>query len=337
MMILNPVVIALLSGSFLISLMIMIASWFGLQIVWHWDLHSGSERQLALEKRTYLVSTLMAYAFDFEILSFFLFIYAADNLHSLFIGAMCAAGSLNAGEYGYLTLGIKGLTLILAGLWLVMNHVDSRARDHPLIRKKYVFLLFLAPLMLAETAFQGAYFLSLKADVITSCCESLFSAGQADGRGPFSMIISLPVGYLRATFYGTAFISLGLDVLFYRGFDKLGSIFSISSTGFFLVSVLALISFICLYFYELPTHHCPFCILQREYSYVGYLLYCTLLGGVISGAGVGILKPFRKVPSLQDSLPIIQRRLGMLGFILNFFFISLVTWQMVCSDLILDH
>jgi len=42
---------------------------------------------------------------------------------------------------------------------------------------------------------------------------------------------------------------------------------------------MAILSFISVYFYELPTHHCPFCILQKEYGYVGYPLYLTLFGG----------------------------------------------------------
>lgn len=335
-MILYPAVMALLSGAFMVSLMIIIASWFGLQVVRHWDLSSGSERQLGLEKKTWLVSTLMAYAFGFQIMSFFLFIYTADGLHSLFIGAMCAAGTLNAGTCGYPALGMKILTLILAGLWLVMNHADGLAGDYPLIRKQYLFLLFLAPLVIADSVLLTAYFLSLKAHVITSCCGSIFSAGQSDGQAPLAMIARLHAGHLRVAFYGAAFLSSGLGLLFYRGFNKLAGIFSISNACFFLVSVLSIISFISIYFYELPTHHCPFCILQREYSYAGYLLYAALLGGVISGAGVGMLNPFRKMNSLKGPLPIVQRRLAMISLFSTIIFTAVVTWQMVHSNLILD-
>ena len=82
---------------------------------------------------------------------------------------------------------------------------------------------------------------------------------------------------------------------------KGGKLFAVAGTLAFPVSVAALISFISLYFYELPTHHCPFCILQREYHYVGYLIYVTLLGGGIAAAGVWALMPFRSVPSLQGT------------------------------------
>ena len=36
----------------------------------------------------------MTYPFGFQLASLFLFIYTADHLHPLFVGAMCAAGTL---------------------------------------------------------------------------------------------------------------------------------------------------------------------------------------------------------------------------------------------------
>ncbi len=81
----------------------------------------------------------------------------------------------------------------------------------------------------------------------------------------------------------------------------------------FLISIVALISFISMYYYELPTHHCPFCILHPEYGYVGYLLYISLLAGAVSGLGVGAIMPFHKINSLAEVLPRIQRRLALVS------------------------
>jgi hypothetical protein len=101
-MILHPGIIALFVVSLLLTGMIIYSSFFGLRILRRWDMQSGSEEQLAMERRTYLISTILAYAFVFQIASFFLYIYTADSLHSLFVGAMCAAGALNVDPYGYL-------------------------------------------------------------------------------------------------------------------------------------------------------------------------------------------------------------------------------------------
>jgi hypothetical protein len=114
--ILHPAIIALLTGSLLVGLMIAYAAFWGYKIIDGWDLQSGSERQLALEKKTYLVSTLMTYAFSFHVLSFFLFVFTADDLHRLFVGAMCAAGTLNVNENGYPAMVLKVLNCLLAGV-----------------------------------------------------------------------------------------------------------------------------------------------------------------------------------------------------------------------------
>jgi uncharacterized integral membrane protein len=99
---------------------------------------------LILERRTYIISTILAYLFGFQLLSLFLYIFTADHLHTLFVGAMCAAGTLYVNAYGYPALIMKVINFLLAGLWLILNYADNRAYDYPLIRKKYFFLLIIA-------------------------------------------------------------------------------------------------------------------------------------------------------------------------------------------------
>jgi len=327
-MILHPAVIALLTGSLLVALMVLYAAFWGYKIIDGWDLQSGSEGQLALEKKTYLVSTLMTYAFGFQILSFFLFVYLTDDLHRLFVGAMCAAGTLNVNENGYPAVVLKVLNCLLAGVWLVLNHTDNQASDYPLIRKKYALLLAIVPFLLLETEQQWSYFLNLKANVITSCCGSLFSTEE---EGVAAGLAALPVIPMQVAFFGIMAFILASGVWFLlkgRG----GKLFAVAGTLTFPVSIAALISFISLYFYELPTHHCPFCILQREYQYVGYLIYTTLLGGGIASAGMWALMPFRPLPSLQEALPLIQRSLAATALVLYSVFTVVVICRIVFSD-----
>jgi hypothetical protein len=332
-MILQPAVIALLTGSFLVTLMVVYAAFWGWRIVDGWDLQSGSEQQLALEKKTYLVSTLMAYAFGFQILSFFLLIYVAEDLHRLFVGAMCAAGTLHVNEYGYPAMVLKVLNCLLGGVWLILNHADNRACDYPLTRKKYALLLAIVPFVLLETEQLWSYFLNLKANVITSCCGSLFSA---DEKGVAAGLAALPVVPMQAAFFGIMATTL-ISGAYYLLKGKGGKLFATAGTLAFPVSTAALIAFISLYFYELPTHHCPFCILQREYHYVGYLIYATLLGGGTAAAGVWALMPFLPVPSLQGTLPGIQRMLAGTVVTLYAVFSVLVISRVLFSDFILTR
>lgn len=334
-MIFHPAIIALLLSSFLITFLILYSSYFGLQIIRKWDIKSGSELQLNLERRTYLVSTILTYVLCFQLISLFLYIYTADNLHPLFVGAMCAAGTLNVNAYGYPTLILKIFNFLLAGLWLVLNYTDNRAYDYPLIKKKYVFLLVIALFVAAEMIIQTNYLLRLRADVITSCCGSLFSA---DAGSIASEIVSLPSTPMKIVFYlvMTFMFVSGIYFLKNSKFAIRGYIFSLLSLAAFIISIISLISFISLYFYELPTHHCPFCILQREYGYIGYLLYITLLGGSVLGMGVGVVMPFRSIQSLSEILPSIQRRFALVSLVLYFLFTAVVTYRIIFSDFKLE-
>lgn len=328
-MILHPAIIALLAGSLLVSLMVLYAAFFGVRIVRRWNLASGSEEQLLLERRTYLVTTILAYAFGFELISLFLFIFTADDLCPLFSGAMCAAGTLFVNPFGYPALLLKTVTFVLAGLWLVLNHADARGCDYPLIRKKYLFLLALTPFVLAEGVTQGAYFLSLRANVITSCCGRLFSEALP---GVTEGLVELPTVTVRTAFLIVMALLFTLGPFFLRS-GRLGIPFSLAAAAALPVSTAALISFISPYIYELPTHHCPFCVLQREYSYVGYLLYTAILGGGVTGMGVGILSPFRKVPSLAAVLPPLRRRLALAALLFYSVFILTTVWKILSSGL----
>ena len=133
----KPDILALFISSFLISGMVLYSCFYGALILKYWDINSGSETQLHLERRTYLISTIMAYALAFQLLSFFLFIYTADNLHTFFTGAMCAVGSLNVNQWGFPVVFLKTITFILGGMWLIINYVDNRGYDYPLIKTKY--------------------------------------------------------------------------------------------------------------------------------------------------------------------------------------------------------
>ena len=332
-MILSPAVIALMLGSAAVGLLALYASAWGVRILRHWDLRSGSESQLQLEKRTYLVSTLMAWAFAFQVGSLFLFIFTAEDLHRLFVGAMCAAGTLNVNEFGYPTILLKVCNALLAGIWLIVNYTDNRASDYPLIRKKYALLLVVTPLLLLETFLQGAYFAGLKANVITSCCGSLFGA---EAQGPVSLLVGLPARPMQAALIASLAITFASGLLFLSGRAWAGALFAFSSLAAFFVSVVALVSFVSPYIYELPTHHCPFCILQKEYSYIGYFIYVSLLGGAIPGAAAGALLPFQGIESLQGALPPVLRRLVLASLFFYLLLSLLVVFSIFFSALTLE-
>ena len=333
-MILHPTVIANLLAAYISSFMLLYAVFYGVQILKSWDIQSGHELQLVLERKTYLISTLLSYVFGLQLLSLFLYIFTADSLTPLFVGAMCAAGTLNVDSFGYPTLVLKIFNFILAGLWLVLNYADNQGYDYPLIKKKYLLLAFVAPFIILETILESAYFLNMEADVITSCCGSLFSSERVTGIG--SEIASLPALPMMWVFYGAMLCTLASGIFFYLK-DKGGYFYAALSLLMFIISLVSIVSFISLYIYELPTHHCPFCIIMEEYNYLGYLLYMLLFGAVVSGIGVGALIPFRQLESLQSMLSGFVRKLALASVILYAAFTALVTYEIVTSSLVIAY
>ena len=104
----------------------------------------------------------------------------------------------------------------------------------------------------------------------------------------------------------------------------------------FVACIAALISFISLYFYELPTHHCPFDILQAEYHFVGYPIYVSLLAGVVSGLGAGLVRLFNKIKTLKAVIPGIQRRLTLISLISYGIFMVIASHEAISSNLTLS-
>jgi hypothetical protein len=327
-MTLNPAIIALTLSSLLGATYALYAAGLGVQISRHWDLTSGSERQLRLERRTYLVSTILLYLLVLTIGSLFFFAYTADSMHDQILGAMCAAGSFNAHPAGYPALMMKIANVLLCGLWLVMNHTDNQAEDYPLIKSKYRLLSVIAGCLTIESMLTIGYFAGLKTDVITSCCGTLFS----DTSGTLSgHIAALPPKPTAILFFVMAALILRVGVHF-RLTGRHGKILGVLSAALFPVTLAAVLSFISVYYYELPTHHCPFCLLQADYRYIGYPLYAALFTAVIAGSSVGVLERFKRLSSLRGIIPAIQKKLCTLALGADALLIAIAAYPMVFSS-----
>lgn len=325
----HPATLALIVTALTVAGFSLYACWHGMRILSRWDLASGSELQLELERRTYLISTIMTWGLIFQLLSLFLFIYTADALHGQFTGAMCAAGTLNVSRFGYPLLLLKVVDFILAGVWLLLNHADSKGYDYPLIKVKYELLNLLTPLLVLEACLLVAYFSGVRPDVITSCCGSLFSHETRSFGGELA---ALPPTPMRMAF----FASIGLTVVsafYFRRSGRGGGLFAALGTLTFPVATAALVSVICLYIYELPSHHCPFCLLQAEYHHIGYLYYVALLGGAVSSLACGLLIPFRGFGSMTAIIPTLQKRLALAAMVCYLLLAIVAAWQILASNL----
>ncbi|MBI5557008.1 MAG: hypothetical protein HY885_05175 [Deltaproteobacteria bacterium] len=330
-MILHPGIMALLLGSVIVALMLLYASAMGVKILLQWDFQSSSAGQLALERRTCLISTLISYAFGFVVLSGFLYVYTVDDIHQLFVGAMCAVGSLNANPIGWYVLWTKIGSFFLAAVWLALNYFDQRAEDFPLVKLKYIFLLLVVPVVFLDLYYESMYFLGLHPEIITSCCGSLFADS---GSAVAGSLAGLPVKPMMGVFYLFLLLHSGAGILcLLTQATVFRYALSLLSLLFFFVAMAAIISYISLYIYELPTHHCPFDILQKEYHFIGYPLYTTLFLGVLYGLFPGLFQPLKRLASLREEVKRAERIWVALSMLALTVFALLSSWPVWFGNL----
>lgn len=330
-MLITPAIVALQGIALSVTGTVLLAGGFAGRILRNWDINSGSELQLRLERRTYLISTLLGFALGAELLSLLLFVQTAESLSSQFVGAMCATGVLNINAFGFPTLLLKITVFFLAAIWLLLNRVDNQGRDYPLVRVKYGLLLLIAPLTVFELIMQTAYFLGLEPEVITSCCGSMFSS---ESRSVAGELAGLPPKPALIGFYSAAALILAAGLGFLRRLGW-GPLFAAGSLLVFGIAIVAIIGFLSLYVYENPNHHCPFCLLKAGYDFVGYALYLPLFAATAFGISAGIIAPFRRIASLQAVIPQEVQRLTILALAGFGLFYGIATWLILRSHLIL--
>jgi hypothetical protein len=273
-MILTPEVLAIfiLNGIFLIFSTIALV--LSVKIFKNWDMDKTTQEQYKLEKNSFLTATIIKYIFIVKLPLFLFFIFTLDKISNTLIGAMCAAGVVDATQYGIYLFVFKIINLYIFGFWLVLNKADISKENLPYTRLKFGLFIIFYILLLCEIVIETLMFSSIDPSIMVSCCGTLYSSTSSSY---ISEIFKISNSVLLSAFYGTFF----LLVLGY--YLKNRFLYGVLSVIFLVISIISLIAFFGTYIYELPTHHCPFCFLQKDYYYIGYLLYVTLFGGTFFG------------------------------------------------------
>ncbi|OHD99274.1 MAG: hypothetical protein A3E21_00550 [Sulfurimonas sp. RIFCSPHIGHO2_12_FULL_36_9] len=280
-MILTPEVLAILILNAIFALFGMVAFVLSVKIYLNWDINSTSTAQYRLEKQSSLAATIIKYIFSIKVPLFIFFIFTLDKISNVLTGAMCAAGVVDATEQGAYLIVLKIINLYLFALWLKLNAEDVKDRNQPHTKLKFGFFALIFFLFIVEVILEWVMFSAIEIDKMVSCCGSIYSSSANSG---ISSIFSLGTAALLALFYGNYL----LIVLFY--FLKKRYLFAVTNMLFVVIAIIALILFFGTYIYELPSHHCPFCFLQRDYYYIGYLIYGMLFVGTFYGLVVGFFK-----------------------------------------------
>lgn len=268
----NQVIVFLLS-EFTLFFLLFIAFVVSIKVLVKWDFESFTPQQFALERQAYLVSTITIFVFVMKFLLVVYFVFSIDALSLLVPGAMCASGVITANDYGSYLLILKLSILFLLTLWFSVHAYDMSTKNHQWFKEKSWLFSLIFVFIILELGLDFVYFSNIDTHLPVSCCSALF--GQLEGANPLPFGLSIPL--LLILFY----LLYALVLLSLKSNQTL--LYILANILFVYIAYYAVVYFFGTYIYQLPTHKCPFCMLQAEYAYVGYILWGSLFMGSYMG------------------------------------------------------
>ena len=217
-----------------------------------------------VEKKSYLVTMLVAVSLFVKILLLALFLYALDDLAYVVPGAMCATGVLNTNEYGEVLLVLKLVVLVFASFWLLLNKADLYSKDGVYFKRKIWLFVGLYLFILIEFILSILYLSSINTQIPVACCAYKYT--EIENTLPFS----LSVDALVSVFYSLYFLVL------LSAYKKQKTFLFLFAMLFIYISYYAIVYYFGGYIYDNPLHKCPYCMLQKQYNYIGYIIYPSL-------------------------------------------------------------
>jgi hypothetical protein len=324
-MFLNSWSLALILSSLIVLFLGILACRTAVRVLKNWDPASDSNRQIRLENETWLASTLVEYGLGFQIITLVLFMLAADHFCQVIVGAMCATGALLANSWGMPTLLVKIGGVFLYGFWIVLHQLDISSENYPLVRAKFRYLLFLAPLLVTDNLLQLLYIANLSPDIITSCCAVVFGG---DGQDTGNLLGGFDQTLLLAVFYGTVLCLTTTSTILIRRWNGLIAFIHAALWLFFFVVALTTITTVfSSYIYAMPFHNCPFCILKPEYHFIGFALYGALIVATFFGINVAAVGFCRKKEDLAEITARFQKMATWIALVLLMLFSVLTSYH----------
>ena len=280
----SEVIVYMLSQSLLLGLL-LVAFGYAVVILKRWDFESFETKQFKLEDRSYLVSTIIVFAFVLKIMLLFYLVHTIDALSEFVPGAMCGAGVIKANVYGNYVLVMGIASVFLSFVWISINTLDIKESNYPYMKLKSYLFIAIFLFIVVEYVLSWLYFTHIDTTQAVSCCSVIY--GKVGGGIPFG----LDTFKLLALFY-MLFVLILLSVWLSSYVVTI-----LSSISFLAVAYYSVVYFFGTYIYELPTHKCPFCMMQYHYYYVGYLVWGLLFGGVFLLCDSIIMKMFFQTKS----------------------------------------
>lgn len=271
----NNYIVTYLVCSVLSLVMGLVAAVNGLYAVRRWESTGATEEQYRLEKRIYLIITLVSLGLCLRLLMVPLWFGTLHSMLGSLPGAMCLTGVHNSNApYSYLASSLKLLLPPFYVFWLILNALDRKVASQPFMKEKLLFLIPLGILILGESLLDAYFFLTVPYRQV-SCCTSLFDVPKAN----ITPIVAQSWGW-PVIFYALIIFIWGEVMYFFVGQKR--SVLSERAWWFgkkllmFMETTLIFTTFgvfihvlnvnLSPLFLHRPLHHCIFCLGQETWD-----------------------------------------------------------------------
>ncbi len=275
---LEPWVFLRIAAGVVATALLVRASFTAFTVLRKFDVMRVNEGQLALERRVELAGTFVRVGAAAQVVALVLSALAADKLSRGIRGAMCAYGTLHSSPWGFRAFVASVVAALAAGTVAQLFAFDARVRTMDLARPLAWATIAIAPLAAIDLGLQLAFFFDLDLSVVASCCsvqlDPIASARSDTASGP--RVLSI----LLASITTTTCIALAW-ICARKPRRQLAVITGAVAALALPLALAAVILEVAPYAFELPQHHCPFCLLRADSAAIGYPLFGAMFVGSI--------------------------------------------------------
>jgi hypothetical protein len=306
--VLHPLLLLRLVAALVVAALVLAGARVAWQVLARWHVGQASEGQLVLERRAELVATLVQGALGATVAGLALTVLTADRLAPSIRGAMCAYGVFGSTETGFVALATSAVSAATCTLWVVLHRLDLRLATPALTRRKFMFLLWISPVVLADLVAQLRFVLELDFSVVASCCStSLDGAAAVVTHAASSGARTLAGGLALTAALGAA----GAALVTRRAPSALaawtvGALSLVAAAA----AMPAVLWVVAPYTYESPHHLCPFCLLRAEAAGLGWPLFAALFAGTVLGSALALVESQKRAAGAAVEGAAMQRGLA---------------------------
>ena len=151
-------------------------------------------------------------------------------------------------------------------------------KSHPYFKTKLYFFIAIFLVVVVESILEYRFSDALKSVDLVGCCSVIYT----------DITHSLPFRLSKSEFFTVFLFNFFIIIFSSPRYNKI--LLFISSVLFLYTSYVVIVYIVSPYIYELPTHQCPYCMLQKDYGYYGYFIYAFLLFATYLGIWHSLFK-----------------------------------------------